>query len=1283
MNRLALTFCFTLITWYGLAQCEFLSPSITLDFNALGTCAPVEVDKFEVTYTFTIPQDPNMITIRFIWNDPANTTEDATIANGKLTASSGNTKFDAAASNFQYPTAGTVCFYEAQAFVIVDTDQCDGSEQTQPVPSWNNDSENGGQILIDPAQYHVCEANAIANVTFDDASVFNCNAADNPDNPNILERHTQFVYGTNTGLADANRIKNLEIDDGGVIQLTTATGAYDASSTRGGVTAAYFGSIDQIAAPAAGPNSVSVPLSAPDDVNNVAGNTFQITLYNWNTCNPYNGDSANPNYADAVSQVIDVTMIAPPVPSYLAREGGAGGATPTEFCINEDIYFENQTGGGFNFVWQFYDGSTTSDPLLGTSTDNNPTFSFNSGGSKLVRLIATDPNADGSCDEIYDDLVTLSPAAVADFEFTDAGFGAAPVFCQTGADVFTIGFQDNTTIVADTEVRYEFYNEGNPPTSGMPDDFGPGGGAFVTTNIAPFSKDYSAEQFVVVRYVARNTSTLCSSFDQDTIFVYGQPIPTFASNEACAGNRTTFSAITNQTTGFTTRVNDDIIDTYEWDFSYDMADGFNVELTRNNDTGFDWHVGTVVTPEVEPVTSEAGTYTVALRTTTQKGMCSDLITGTVIVNENPDSQLAYDVSGDLCPGDLITFTNNSVNPSFTMVYSIEVVHTPSLFSSSTNLITADTSLVFSNPDDTTRTYEATLRSTTEDLCETLSTPLIFRILPDEDSGFTDDNYDLFNSNCSPWSSMLQVDAVTQSLAPDSYQWTISDEVGVIAGFPVTKVSTDPDFHQLDYDLTNTTNAIISFEVVLEVTKTGVCIANDTFNLQISPQPGATFDLLRDEDCDEVVLELEANQKGLTEYTWIFDPAPDNEFGSDDQRLISYTRDINAGSDINATVRLVTTNLAGCPSDTITIMETVEKRKPDITSSFTISSDTVQLPDATVSIVNTSTPDAGYTYLWEYGDGETSATRDPADYTYSQFGSFQIRLTIADEFCEVESFQTIVVLPADPVLDFEADTLQGCTPLTIQFTNLSQNARSGEFLWEFGDGGISELDNPIHTYFDGGSYDVRLRGTNNVGVTMETEKAEYIEAFGRPFADFLVSSRIVFIPDDEVHFRNLSKNSTEYFWDFGDGSTSTESEPSHAYLQEGTYDVMLVAINELGCSDTLFREAEIEAIIGGETNSPNAFTPNLSGPNGGVDDGGLNVNSVNDIFLPKLEGVVRFKMFVYNKWGQLLFKSEDQNIGWDGYFKGKLAPAGVYIYKLEVRYSDNRDEVIAGDVTLIR
>ena len=1238
MKRLALTIATWLFCRLIYAQCSLLSTSISVDFSANGVCAPVTVNTFDVTYTFNAAQTPADIEIQFVWNDPANTTETIDLGSGLIVSNLDRT-YQAIATPFPYPNTGPECFFEAQAFIIVNTDLCETSEQTQIVPSWNVDDQNGGVIAFDPAQFNVCENNAIVNAVFDDASTFNCNIAVNPDNPNQISRWTQFVYGTNYV---PGSIRDITIDDGGAQVVTNAVGNLSSPDTRGTggtITGGYFGPVEEVPFAADIPIHTSLALSTPANPANAVGSTFQITLYNWNTCNPYSGDAANPNYIDAVSQTLDIEIIAPPAPTYTARDMMAGGAILTEFCINEDIYFENGTTGTgpYTYLWEFFDGPADTDPSLGTSTAINPTFQFTTGGMKLVRLTASDGNANGACDVVYDDLVTLTPDAVAILETFDATFTTptTPIFCQTGSDIFTVGFRDNTVDVANTEYRYEFYNEADVLISTQPTD-----GSYLPDPVPDFTRNFSTEEVIRVRLVAQSTvGNFCSSFDEEMVFVYGLPIPVFTANEVCGGQQTSFTGITDQTTGFTTRVDDDIINLYEWDFSYNIADGFNVELTRTDDSDFDWNVGTVVTPEVEPVASMPGIYTIAVRMTTQKGGCTDFVTGVATINENPDSQLADDVTGDLCPGDLITFTNNSVNPTFTMDYFLEVVHTPSATSSIIAFTTLDTLLSFQNPDDTTRTYEATLRSRTEDLCETISAPLTFRISPDEESGFSDSNYDLFSSNCAPWSSTLVVDADTQNLLPDSYQWTISDNSGVVTGFPVSKVSTDPDFHELDYNLGNTTNAIISYEMVLEVTKTGVCIANDTFNLQISPQPAATFSIMRDEDCDEVVLELEAEQKGLTDYTWIYDPTPNVEFGSDDQRLISYTRDINSGNDISATIRLVTTNLAGCPSDTISMIEVVEKRKPDVVSSFNLSADTVQLPDATVGLTNNSTTDPSYTYLWDFGDGLTATDRDPADHTYTQFGSFQIRLTIMDGFCEVDTLQTIVVLPADPVIDFAADTLQGCTPLTIRFTNLSQSARSGEFLWEFGDGSISQLDNPIHTYFDGGNYDVRLRGTNDVGVTLETQKDEYIQAFGRPFADFLVSARVVFIPDDEVHFRNLSENSTQFLWDFGDGETSTEENPSHAYLEEGKYDIKLVAINELGCADTLFREAEIEAIIGGETSSPNAFTPNTSGPNGGVDNGRLNVNSVNDIFLPKLEGVIRFKMFVYNKWGQLLFRSE--------------------------------------------
>src|SRR5690606_26991613 len=132
-----------------------------------------------------------------------------------------------------------------------------------------------------------CFDNPIVNAQFSDASEFNCNPMVEPDNPNRFARHVQFVYGTNNNAATG--IRNLSLNDGATQQLTDGTGALVTSSTRGTgslqVTGAYFGPVETIPFPADGPASVSFPMSAPADPGNAIGNRFEITLFNWNTCN--------------------------------------------------------------------------------------------------------------------------------------------------------------------------------------------------------------------------------------------------------------------------------------------------------------------------------------------------------------------------------------------------------------------------------------------------------------------------------------------------------------------------------------------------------------------------------------------------------------------------------------------------------------------------------------------------------------------------------------------------------------------------------------------------------------------------------------------------------------------------------------------------------------------------------------------------------------------------------------------------------------------------------------
>ena len=1160
------------------------------------------------------------------------------------------------------------CVYEITAFVTGPNGCYTEAETTvrAEIVIWNTD--NYPDLEPEPLEFLVCAGTA-TTIDFNDMSPWNCTDPLETTSLNQRTRWTQWVYGEDNDI-------NGTVTVGGNAETYPFNGTIDTHP-------------EPVLNPQA-PGNQSLDIFIPGTAQ--VGEEFSITLNNWNQCNPYENVIGTPTGLDPVNRKAFIRVIAPPVPEFRPREDNATGDIniPPIFCLGRPIYFENQTPGvgGYDFEWEFYNGPNIGSGIAGSSTLENPTFSYMTGGVKLIRLIATDPNAAGNCEAIHQEQITISPDAVAGFTFTDATFlnPIIPSFCQTGSDVFTVGFQDATTnIQPETEFRYEFYDEDGALIESIP----PGLDTYLPDPIAAtpaqgFTRNFSAETFTVVRYIARNEITLCGSEVQDTIFVYGRPQPDFTAENVCQGNRTSFTNIADEIASLTTRVNDDIVNLYEWDFSFDGV--FNPELIRTDSSAFEWFLdGSNPATGVEPTTSLPGTYDVALRMTTEKGMCSNVEVIQVTVDPNPDVQLALDVTEDVCPGDIITFTNNSDNAALpgTTTYTLEITHSPSGFINSIPVGAINTLLPFDNPDDTTRTYQAILYAESADGCQSQSLPETFRVSPDEEAGFNDPNYDVFATNCSPWNSTMVIDLETQALNADSYTWTLLDESGVLAGYPITRNSAEPNFNELDYEIINTSPTIMTFQMILEAEKTGVCIANDTFNIQISPQPDASFTFERTEDCDQVNFVLEATQKGLADYDWSFNPAPDFIMGGDDQINISYARQPATGADFNAEITLITTNLASCESAAEILDQTIEQERPDIIADFTLSSTTLQLPDNTLIITNNSSTGPGFTYEWDLGDGTTFSGFDPGTHEYNRFGTYQITLEVTDDFCTVETSQTITVFPTAPILDFEADILEGCAPLTVQFTNLSQFAEPGEYLWEFGDGSISRLDNPTHTFFAGGDFTVRLRGVNEVGQPSEIEKEEYISVFARPFADFLVSARVVYIPDQKAFFRNLSENATSYFWDFGDGTTSTEIEPSHSYTEEGFYDITLIATNDFGCVDTLFREAEIEAISGGQVNTPNAFTPNLNGPGGGVITGGGDPSRINDVFMPRLQGVERFRMLIYNKWGELLFETTSQDRGWDGYYKNRLSPAGVYVYKLELRFSDGRDLVKVGDVTLIR
>jgi gliding motility-associated-like protein len=168
------------------------------------------------------------------------------------------------------------------------------------------------------------------------------------------------------------------------------------------------------------------------------------------------------------------------------------------------------------------------------------------------------------------------------------------------------------------------------------------------------------------------------------------------------------------------------------------------------------------------------------------------------------------------------------------------------------------------------------------------------------------------------------------------------------------------------------------------------------------------------------------------------------------------------------------------------------------------------------------------------------------------------------------------------------------------------------------------------------------------------------------ADFFIEAEYELFED--ITFQNLSENATTYFWNFDDGNSSTQVNPVHRYKIDGDYTPCLTAYNTLGCSDSICKPLRILFI--GIIDIANAFSPNKDGQ--------------NDIIFVKGYGIEEIEFRIYNRWGQLIFESNDINVGWDGTFKGVPQEAEVYVYTLKAKFKNGVEtDLRKGNITLLR
>jgi PKD repeat protein len=346
-----------------------------------------------------------------------------------------------------------------------------------------------------------------------------------------------------------------------------------------------------------------------------------------------------------------------------------------------------------------------------------------------------------------------------------------------------------------------------------------------------------------------------------------------------------------------------------------------------------------------------------------------------------------------------------------------------------------------------------------------------------------------------------------------------------------------------------------------------------FDLQVFENPTAEFAFTTDGCLTNPVLfrdsALNTQSRPIIDYWWDFADAGATS------TLQNPIHTFSAAGTYNVRHTIITD--VGCISDTVS--------KPVSISNPPVAGFTVAAPKCVgkvITFTNASTvPPGGVLsqWLWDFGDGNTvNATNgNPQTHTYLTAGSYNVTLrVVTSSGCQSQLFSLPVVINVNPVAGFNFPGI--CLPVgAAQFTNTSViSDGTGSQLtynWDFGDGNTSTQPNPLHTYSGTGPFTVTLTATSNNGCTDDSVRIVNT-VFARPTASFTVDS-IESCIGGTTNFTNTStapgSSVTQWFWDFGDATTSTVQDPNHIYAAPGPYIVRLWINSAVGCrSDTMTR-----------------------------------------------------------------------------------------------------------------
>jgi gliding motility-associated-like protein len=966
---------------------------------------------------------------------------------------------------------------------------------------------------------------------------------------------------------------------------------------------------------------------------------------------------------------LQVTVSPQPVAAFTA---------PADICDLTAVNFTNTstagTGGTItSYAWDFTNDGATD------NTTASPSFTYPSSGTYIAELTVI---SNGGCSSVVTNTIVVHPIPVPDF--------SAVSVCQGLATTFT----NNSTIAAPGSVslwEWDFTNDGTVDnTTQSPTFIFPAAGNFITelnvtgeapslcaasftlqvtvhpNPVANFSMPAVCQgtgtQFTNLSSVAApdnifsntwnfgdgnasalvspvNTYSACGTYNavltvitnngcnatfNSNVLVNCPPAAAFSSTSVCLNSPTLFTD--------NSVISNSTITQWSWDFN---GDGTTDNLTQNPSNNY----------------LSDGTFQVELIVTGANG-CTDTITNPVTVFPNP--QVAF-TAVNACDGFATGFTNlTTINaPDNIATWAWD-------FDSNGSTESAIVSPTYIFPGGA-NTYNVTLTATSNNNCVANATVPV-TVYPNPVASFVSTTVCLGNQTT--FTDGSSVTGAGNTIAQWAWDFDISGTVEDITQNPSYPFST---FGVQNVELTVTTN--------------NGCRDSVTIPVNVNPNPVANFSVTSvcfglANSFSDLSSVNPFNASAITGWSWDF-----TNDGAADNVTANPTNIYASAGTVNASLVVTTNN--GC-TGTVTLPVTVY---PLPVAAFGSDPNCVNAPVQFTDFSTVAAPSTISAWNWDLtGDGITDSGVQNPSQSYVAAGALNITLIVTTNNGCMDTVTGPSAVNPLPVVAFSGDDLSGCPVHCVNFTDASVIASGNivQWTWDFGDATTASTQNANHCFdntdpLNSALFTVSLSVVSDSGCAGSLVKTNYITVFPEPVASFSYgpTSPEPNVANPIVDFFDLSVGADSWSWDFGDvfnpaGSVSTLQNPSYNYnhMEAYLYNVQLAVANTYGCVDTIVQPIYIEPEF--TFYCPNAFTPNE--------------DFINDGFRGYGIGIRTYKMWIYDRWGNMIFTADELTKTWDGKVQGKsdnLVQIDTYVWKVKLTDVFGRKHDYIGHVSVVR